>query len=45
MIFGKNRYQAQEALIETIGEDRWRAMCIVLRDTIRMLRHRTATAE
>ena len=33
MIFGKDRSQAQGALIETIGEDRWRAMCIVLRDT------------
>ena len=36
--------QAQEALIETIGEDRWRAMCTVLRDTTRMVRHRAVTA-
>ena len=32
--------QAQEALIETIGDDRWRAMCTLLRDTTRMVRHR-----
>ena len=32
--------QAQEALIETIGEDRWRVMCPLLRDTTRMVRHR-----
>src|SRR5260370_34316343 len=25
--------QAQEALIKTIGEDRWRVMCPLLRDT------------
>ena len=37
--------QAQEALIETIGEDRWRAMCALLRDTTRMVRHRTVTAD
>ena len=37
--------QAQEALIETIGEDRWRAMCTLLRDTTRMVRHRTVTAD
>ena len=37
--------QAQEALINTIGEDRWRAMCTVLRDTTRMVRHRTITAD
>ena len=37
--------QAQQALIETIGEDRWRAMCTVLRDTTRMVRHRTVTAD
>jgi len=36
--------QAQEALIETIGEDRWRAMCALLRDTTRMVRHRAVTA-
>src|SRR5258705_2638544 len=33
-------HEAQEALIETIGEDRWRAMSSVLRDTTRMVRHR-----
>src|SRR6266446_1998803 len=33
--------QAQEALLETIGVDRWRAMSTVLRDTTRMVRHRT----
>ena len=37
--------QAQEALIETIGEGRWRAMCTVLRDTTRMVRHRAVTAD
>ena len=37
--------QAQEALIDTIGEDRWRAMSILLRDTARMVRHRTVTAD
>jgi DNA-binding MarR family transcriptional regulator len=37
--------QAQEALIETIGEDRWRAMCTLLRDATRMVRHRTVTAD
>lgn len=37
--------QAQEALMGTIGEDRWRAMCTVLRDTTRMVRHRTITAD
>jgi DNA-binding MarR family transcriptional regulator len=37
--------QAQEALIETIGEDRWRAMCTLLRATTRMVRHRTVTAD
>ena len=37
--------QAQEALIETIGEGRWRAMCTLLRDTTRMVRHRTVTAD
>jgi hypothetical protein len=34
-----------EALIETIGEDRWRVMCPLLRDTTRMVRHRTITAD
>src|SRR6266702_7624244 len=37
--------QAQEALIETIGEDRWRVMCPLLRDTTRMVRHRAVTAD
>ena len=36
--------EAQEALIETIGEDRWRAMSTVLRDTTRMVRQRPVTA-
>ena len=36
--------EAQEALIETIGEDRWRAMSTVLRDTTRMVRQRADTA-
>jgi DNA-binding MarR family transcriptional regulator len=33
--------QAQEVLIDTIGEERWRAMSILLRDTTQMVRHRT----
>ena len=37
--------RAQEALIETIGEDRWRAMCTLLRDTTRMVRHRAVAAD
>src|SRR5215469_1717961 len=37
--------QAQEALIETIGVDRWRAMSTVLRDTTRMVRQRADTAD
>jgi DNA-binding MarR family transcriptional regulator len=37
--------QAQDALIKTIGEERWRAMCTLLRDTTRMVRHRTVTAD
>src|SRR6266404_1550492 len=37
--------QAQEALIKTIGEDRWRVMCPLLRDTTRMVRHRAVTAD
>jgi DNA-binding MarR family transcriptional regulator len=37
--------QAQEALMQTIGEDRWRAMRTLLRDTTRMVRHRTITAD
>ena len=36
---------AQEALIETIGIDRWRAMSAVLRDTTRMMQQRMATAD
>jgi DNA-binding MarR family transcriptional regulator len=36
--------QAQEALLETIGVDRWRAMSTVLRDTTRMVRQRAVTA-
>ena len=36
---------AQQALIETIGEDRWRAMTALLRDTTRMVRHRTRAAD
>jgi len=36
--------QAQEVLIDTIGEDRWRAMCTVLRDATRLVRHRTVAA-
>jgi DNA-binding MarR family transcriptional regulator len=37
--------QAQEALMETVGEDRWRAMSTLLRDTARMVRQRIATAD
>jgi len=37
--------QAQEALLETIGVDRWRAMSTVLRDTTRMVRQREHTAD
>jgi DNA-binding MarR family transcriptional regulator len=37
--------QAQEALLEMIGEDRWRAMCTVLRDTTRIVRHHAAMAD
>ena len=32
--------RAQEVLMEAIGEDRWRAMRRLLRDTTRMVRHR-----
>jgi DNA-binding MarR family transcriptional regulator len=32
--------EAQEALIATIGEDRWRALSGLLRETTRMVRHR-----
>src|SRR5215470_10328175 len=38
-------HQAQEVLLETIGEDRWRAMCTLLRETTRMVRHWTITAD
>ena len=37
--------QAQEALLEMIGEDRWRAMRTVLRDTTRIVRHRAVAAD
>jgi len=37
--------QAQDALLEMIGEDRWRAMCTVLRDTTRIVRHRAVAAD
>jgi DNA-binding MarR family transcriptional regulator len=37
--------QAQEALMQTIGEDCWRAMRRLLRDTTRRARHRTITAD
>jgi DNA-binding MarR family transcriptional regulator len=36
--------EAQEALIETIGVERWCAMRTVLRDTTRMVRHRAVMA-
>jgi hypothetical protein len=37
-------HKAQEALMEIVGEDRWREMCALLRDTTRMVRQRTPTA-
>src|SRR6267154_2724634 len=37
--------QAQKSLLGTIGEDRWRAMRTLLRDTTRMVQHRTITAD
>ena len=37
-------HKAQQALMEIVGEDRWRAMCTLLRDTTRMVGHRTLTA-
>jgi DNA-binding MarR family transcriptional regulator len=37
--------QAQKALLGTIGEDRWRAMRTLLRDTTRMVQRRTVTAD
>jgi DNA-binding MarR family transcriptional regulator len=36
--------RAQEALMEAIGEDRWSAIRSLLRDTTRMVRHRTVDA-
>jgi DNA-binding MarR family transcriptional regulator len=36
--------EAQEALIDTIGEDRWRALSTVLRETTRMVQQRAVTA-
>ncbi len=36
--------RAQETLMEAIGADRWSAMRSVLRDTTRMVRHRTVDA-
>jgi DNA-binding MarR family transcriptional regulator len=36
--------RAQEALMDTIGSDRWSAMRGLLRDTTRMVRHRTPDA-
>ena len=36
--------RAQEALMETIGEGRWTAISSLLRDTTRMVRHRTVDA-
>ena len=37
--------EAQESLIATIGEDRWRAMSALLRDTARMVRRRAAAID
>ena len=37
--------QAQEALMQTIGEDRWGAMRGLLRETTRRVRHRTITSD
>ena len=37
--------QAQEALLEMIGEDRWRAMGTALRDTTRIVRQHAVTAD
>jgi DNA-binding MarR family transcriptional regulator len=37
-------HKAQEALMEIVGEDSWRAMCTLLRETARMVRHRIPTA-
>jgi DNA-binding MarR family transcriptional regulator len=36
--------EAQEALVQIIGEHRWRAMRALLRDTTRLVRHPTITA-
>ena len=38
-------HKAQEALMEIVGEGRWGAMCALLRDTTRMVRHRTVTQD
>ena len=37
--------QAQEALLEIIGEDRWRSLRTLLRDTTRVVRHRIIAAK
>ena len=37
--------QAQQALMQTIGEDRWRAMRTLLQDTTRRVRQRTITGD
>src|SRR5262245_50604027 len=37
--------RAQAALMQTVGSDRWRAMRNMLRDTTRMVRHRTAAPD
>jgi DNA-binding MarR family transcriptional regulator len=37
--------EAQEALMQTIGDKRWSAMRTLLRDTTRMVRHRPDTAD
>jgi DNA-binding MarR family transcriptional regulator len=36
--------EAQQALIETIGEDHWCTIRLLLRDTTRKVRHRTETS-
>jgi DNA-binding MarR family transcriptional regulator len=35
----------REAFLETVGEDRWRAMSTLLRNTTRMVGHRAITAQ
>jgi DNA-binding MarR family transcriptional regulator len=37
-------YQAQKALMEAIGDERWTALRTVLRHTTHMVRHRTVAA-